>query len=204
MRPVTRPAYTGAVYTTYKSYLPSLITAFGQYCSYCERIDKLDVEHVSPASKNLNLTLSWDNFLLGCARCNRDFKKAKNKDRSGYVWPDTHNTFQLLRYFPDGRVQPNLAETSALFADVKRTIDLVRLDDGCEIQKPLNLGRRTVFKIANIAKKSYIDGYSTIDDIVVQATLGYWSVWVTVFSEYPDVIAAINNSADYPNTEFDR
>ncbi|MGR6781788.1 HNH endonuclease [Moritella viscosa] len=204
MRPVERPGYTGTVYLTYKSYLPSLITTFGQYCSYCERMEKLDVEHVAPASKNAGLILSWDNFLLGCARCNRDFKKAKNDNRLGYVWPDKQNTFQLLDYLHDGRVKPSLPETSALFTDVKNLVDLVRLDDGAEIQKPLNLGRRTAFKIANRAKKSYADGYSTIADIVDQATSGYWSVWVTVFSEHPDVINAINNSGAYPNTAFDR
>ncbi len=97
MRPVQRPDIE-ETHTTYSSYLEPLIRSFGQYCSYCERWDKLDVEHVVPKTKAPHLKTEWDNLLLGCARCNRDFKKNKNDKRDGYLWPDTHNTFRAFTY----------------------------------------------------------------------------------------------------------
>ena len=106
MRPVLRPNYVGTLYTQYGGYLKPLKTTFGQNCSYCERIDKLDVEHVIPKTCPVGkpLIVDWNNLLLGCPRCNRDFKRAKNTTRTGYLWPDMDDTFSCFDYKSDGRV----------------------------------------------------------------------------------------------------
>ncbi|MFT4924577.1 MAG: hypothetical protein ACI8WB_000655 [Phenylobacterium sp.] len=183
MRPVQRPKAPAIEYKTYQSYLTPLLNAFGQHCSYCERLEKLDVEHVVPKSKlaGKDLTLQWSNLLLGCARCNRDFKKNINDNRDNHLWPDEANTFLAYRYFTDGRVTvaPQLSAIEQQKA--QNTLELVKLDDGIELQNVLNIHRRTQFKIANIALRAYINGHQTLQEILVQAIYA-WSVWVTVFN----------------------
>ncbi|TQQ00622.1 hypothetical protein FLL78_16440 [Vibrio cholerae] len=199
MRPISRPEYT-ETHSNYKKFLEPLIESFGSYCSYCERVDKLDVEHVAPKSKNQDLEVNWTNLLLGCPRCNRDFKKSKNDNRVGYVWPDTHDTFRLLQYFDDGRVKPNEGLQQPLKDEVKNTINLVCLDDSKQPQKTLNLARRRKFKIANIAKTKYQAGNHTVDEILLFAEEGFWSVWFTVFQDVIEVRDALLDYDSYPNT----
>lgn len=205
MRPVNRPAYSGESYTRYKNYLGPLVAVFGSYCSYCERPDKLDVEHIVPQSKAPQLALQWDNFLLGCPRCNRDFKRSKNDSRVGYVWPDTHNTFHLLHYFTDGRVKPTVGLDRGLQAEVQATIDLVKLDDSKETQKVLCLGRRRAFKLAERAKAAYVAGSETLEEVLDEAAAGYWSIWYLTFADLPEVATALSiGNPNYPNTAIAR
>ncbi|HCT9183677.1 TPA: HNH endonuclease [Proteus mirabilis] len=202
MRPISRPPYSGSQVTHYKSYLPHLITAYGNYCSYCERLDKADVEHVVPTSHNADLELEWSNLILGCARCNRDFKKNKNQSRTGYVWPDQHNTYHILKYYTDGRVEPALHLTELLKQQVKNTIDLVCLDDSEQLQKPLCLGRRQTFQLAKLIKKNYLAGVQTLDEVMDCAKINFWSVWYTEFYNVPEVKIALENLL--PNTDIHR
>lgn len=201
MRPVMRPTYKEK-HKDYKSFLSPLIKSFGAYCSYCERVDKLDVEHVAPKSKNPALETEWENLLLGCPRCNRDYKKSKNDSREGYVWPDTHNTFALLLYLADGRVKAANDLTQETKSAVENTIELVRLDDGKEAQQVLNLARRQKFKIANRAKQKYLDGHQTLEEVIDQAKEGFWSVWFTVFHEITDAKQALLTSKAFPSTSI--
>lgn len=202
MRPVSRPLYKGRAVTEYKSYLPDLIIAYGNYCSYCERMDKTDVEHVVPKSRDASLELEWSNLLLGCPRCNRDFKKSKNLSRTGYVWPDEDNTYFLLYYHSDGRVEPAVGLSITLRKNVQNTIDLVCLDDSKQSQKPLCLGRRKAFKMANIIKRNYLSEVQTVEEVLDCAVTGYWSVWYTVFRDVPSVKEALEHLL--PNTDVNK
>lgn len=202
MRPVVRPAYIGQPVTHYKQYLQPLLDAYSNYCSYCECLGKVDVEHVAPASFNPALITDWTNLLLGCARCNRDFKRNNNQDRQGYVWPDKHNTFKLLKYYPDGRVKPADGLAGILRQEVAQTIDLIRLDDSLQIQKPLNLARRKTFNIARIFLDHYQNNTTTIAEILEIASCGYWSVWYTVFQPCPAVLFALETL--HSNTDIHR
>jgi len=192
MRPVIRPLYTGTKYAQYKGYINILVKTFGQNCSYCERIDKVDVEHVIPKTCKMGkpLILNWDNFLLGCPRCNRDFKRAKNTTRTGYLWPDMDDTFSCFDYKDDGRllVKQNLSKVTAYKA--KKTLELMMLDDGNTNQPALNLHRRSHFVIANSFRTNYLSGSQKIDEIV-KASVGAWSVWMTVFIDQPEVVNAL-------------
>ncbi len=202
MRPVSRPTYTGKAAIHYKDYLQALITAYGSYCSCCERPDKVDVEHVEPASKNLHLKLAWSNLLLVCPRCNRDFKRSTNQDRQGYVWPDQDNTYKLIDYLDDGRVRPAAELPAAMHSAVQATIDLVCLDDSLQDQKPLNLGRKRCFDMANIVKDYFQKDYMTVDEVMKFAEGGHWSIWYRIFQAFPDVIAALETL--HPNTDIHR
>lgn len=194
MRPVLRPSYNGTLYTNYKSYITPLISTFGQNCSYCERIEKLDVEHVVPKScpNGKELIVDWNNLLLGCPRCNRDFKRAKNTTRLGYLWPDTDDTFSCFEYKSDGRVliKNNLAPK--LRYQAEKTLDLLQLDDSKKEQAPLCIYRLGQFRIAATFKTNYLDGYQTIPEII-EASKNAWSVWMTVFQDQPLVVTALVN-----------
>ncbi|TKI05690.1 HNH endonuclease [Martelella alba] len=202
MRPILRPAYTGPAITDYKSYLSSLLTAYGNYCSYCERMDKVDVEHVVPKSHARHLEVDWHNLLLGCPRCNRDFKKNRNTSRVGYVWPDEDNTYTLLKYHADGRVEPAAGLPRPLQKRVLATLNLVCLDDSTKVQKPLCLGRRTAFQIAEMVKQNYLAGNQTLEEIKDFVRAGHWSVWYTVFRDIPEVMRALAEL--HPNTDIHR
>lgn len=205
MRPVQRPVYTGEpVENDYKKYLKPLIDAFGGYCSYCEREDKLDVEHVVPKSKAPGMELDWNNLLLGCPRCNRDFKKSQNDNRYNHVWPDADNTFDLMRYFKDGRVKPAENLSGEVRTAVENTIKLVCLDDSRNPQKPLSLGRRRAFKMAESAKQRYLQGNETLDEVIDEASAGYWSVWYTVFKDIDAVATRLIGDEQFPNTKVTR
>jgi uncharacterized protein (TIGR02646 family) len=194
----------GTKYKQYGPYIIPLEDAFGQHCSYCERIDKLDVEHVIPKSSKVgkNLITTWDNLLLGCPRCNRDFKRAINTSRVGYVWPDQHNTFNCFRYLDDGRVKVRGGLPQCLAYKATKTLKLLRLDDGKQNQQALNLYRQGQFKIAKTYKRNYIAGHQTIDEIVTAAQFS-WSVWMTVFLDISNVVNALKQQAiKGTNTQF--
>ncbi|KEQ18530.1 HNH endonuclease [Endozoicomonas numazuensis] len=200
MRPVDRLDIENS-YSTYKSYLKSLIESFGQFCSYCERPDKMDVEHVVPKSKEAGLEVEWTNLLLGCSRCNRDFKKDKNDRREGYLWPDTDNTFHAFTYEETGRVFANPELDNAARQAAENLKVLVKLDDGLEVQKTLNLGRRAEFRRANLIKDQFANGYIDIEGIMIMLDrVSYWSVWMTVFADVPEVKACLLDSDCFPNT----
>lgn len=199
MRPLQRPD-NEKTYKRYQNYLKSLIVSFGQYCSYCERPDKLDVEHVVPKSKDDGLKVEWSNLLLGCARCNRDFKKNKNDSREGYLWPDTDDTFHAFVYEETGRVIVNRELDAATQEAAENLKQLVKLDDGLEQQKTLNLGRRDTFRRARMMKELFSIGAMDVDALMMMASASYWSVWMTVFADVPEVKERLLNEPAFPGT----
>ena len=203
MRPLIRPEFKGNRPRRYGDYLQPLLTDFGRYCSYCERLEKLDVEHVVPKSIAPELELEWSNLLLGCLRCNRDFKKNHNHSRDGYIWPDQHNTFAMLHYDATGRVRTASDLTPEEQRCAQATITLLKLDDSDQPQIVLNQHRRTTFRIAQKQKQDYQNGYTSVDEICDLASLGYWSVWMTAFAEFPEVVTALILMSQYPNTRID-
>ena len=203
MRPVKRSDIAKS-YRDYKSYLKPLIKNFGPYCSYCEAQEKLDVEHVVPKSKAEDLELEWSNLLLGCARCNRDFKKAWNNDRNNYLWPDTNDTFHAFVYEDTGRALVNPALDSAAQAAAKNIRELVKLDDGSRDQPVLNTRRRARFGMARTMKELYLDGALDLEGLMgVVYSAPSWSVWMTVFADAPEVKERLLNDDHFPNTAVD-
>ncbi len=200
MRPIERPALQ-KTYSTYKSYLRPLLESFGSYCSYCEAAEKMDVEHVVPKSKDPDLEVEWSNLLLGCARCNRDFKKAWNDGREDYLWPDTHDTFHAFEYEETGRVLVSESLGQLHQQAAKHIKDLVKLDDGKTDQPVLNTRRRSVFNMAKMARTFFADNIFGVEEVMLQVYAApSWSVWMTVFADIPEVKNRLLNDDRFPNT----
>jgi 5-methylcytosine-specific restriction endonuclease McrA len=218
MRPVTRGSWPVDAAgrrkqfadSNYKGFFTDLLDNFGFYCSYCEKPDNLDVEHVIPKSSSAgaNLVVDWNNLLLGCPTCNRDYKKNKNQTRANYAWPDEIDTFKFYDYCSSG----NLKVSTSLIAQsdkdkAQATIDLCGLAPKpkktvTESKDFLWHKRMQVWEVADGHKKDYLAGTTTVDKIVGFAVMsGYWSIWITVFNGHNDVINAISDA--YKGTKSD-
>lgn len=184
----------------YKDFLPNLIDNFGRYCCYCEiAYWSLDVEHVAPKSLNPTQICNWDNLLLACPKCNRDYKKSWNSNRDGFVWPDTYDSFDMFEYHVDGsmNVKNNLSSPEKDFA--KNTIDLLKLNEPESCSNWLCSKRYEQWDIASGDLEDYKKGIRSIDRIVKNVVAnGYWSVWMTVFKDYPEVTQKIADA--FPGT----
>ncbi len=203
MRPIKRPSFD-KTYRSYGSYLTPLINSFGPYCSYCEGAEKLDIEHVVPKSKQPTLTLEWTNLLLGCARCNRDFKKAWNDDRVNYLWPDINDTFHAFIYEKSGRVLVNDQLEEQVHQAAENLIDLVKLDDGKTTQPVLNTRRRDTFNFAYAMKRMFVKQALSLDDLMLAVYRApSWSVWMTVFSDQPEVKERLLTDERFPGTAIE-
>lgn len=188
MRPLERLP-NGKQYKTYQSYKTDLLLRYGAYCAYCEKHDyDLDVEHVEPKSKSGKIT-DWDNLVLACPTCNRDFKKAFNPSRVGYLFPDTDETFAAFHYLYGGTIHPQGADADA-------TRKLCGLD-----RAAANSNRADVFALCCRYKPYYLSGRLEADDILSLAkTSGHWSVWMTVFHDIPTMVAHLRDPSHFPGT----
>ena len=193
-------------YRQYKSFYRDLIENFGSYCSYCERPDSVDIEHVIPKSKPLgkDLETNWENLLLACECCNRDNKKSKNDSREGYVWPDMEDTFQLYVYDDAGDLTVKSSLNESLKIKAQATIDLCGL---APTPKALTSKRKDylwkkrfdIWQLAERQKTLFENNKTTAEYIAqIAKSTGYWSVWVTVFEIFPEVIHTI--SEQFPGT----
>ncbi|TCW65020.1 MULTISPECIES: HNH endonuclease [Burkholderia] len=186
MRPLKRLP-NSKKYLTYQSYKADLLSRYGSYCAYCEKKDgDLDVEHVEPKSKSGKIT-DWDNLLLACPTCNRDFKKAFNPDRKGYVFPDHNESYKVFHYRSNGTVG---AVTAAAVATRKL----------CGLNRPGAMSNRTdAFERAKDMRNEVRAGTRMPADVIPWArAMGHWSVWMTVFRSEAAVIALLLDPANFP------
>jgi hypothetical protein len=67
-----QPARERIIASEYAKARGDLVSAFGQYCAYCELPGpaNLAVEHMLPKDSFAAFAADWDNFLLTCAACN--------------------------------------------------------------------------------------------------------------------------------------
>lgn len=196
MRPVKK-GEAPKTYTAYKYAKDDLIERLGYYCSYCEMniSNQADVEHVAPKSKNKDLELEWDNFLLGCKACNI-LKSNNNNDRIGYPFPDEYNTAYLFSY-KNGKVEIRDGLNVEDQAMAKKLFELVQLDrekqtsgqndDRCysrqlEFKKACDSLNRYKDYIALEPSEELLNIY--IENHIVTA---FFSVWLEVFKDYPRV-----------------
>lgn len=178
-----------------------LISRIGQYCSYCEmKLDAdLEVEHVQPKSLHRDLELKWENFLLACKNCNST-KGHKDVVLDDYYWPDRDNTFRALTYSEGGLIAPS-NDACVDYTKAQKTIELTGLD-----KRPPNdpqasdrrwRNRREAWDIA-VRSKERLSKNNTADfraQIVETATgQAYWSVWMTVFEDDPDMRRRLINA----------
>ena len=218
MRPVTRNGWPldengeqkQFTNSNYKGFFKDLLDNFGFYCSYCEKPDNLDVEHVIPKTvpAGVALAVDWNNLLLGCPTCNRDYKKNKNQSRANYIWPDEVDSFRFYDYLSTGGLKINSTLSQADKDKAQSTIDLCGLAPkpklkASESKDFLWLQRSQVWSIAEDYKSKYIMGTETAQSISDMAiTIGFWSVWITVFDGVDEVINVISDRFNGTRTDY--
>ena len=216
MRPVNKGVSPYKSIQQYGEALPYLEDRIGLYCSYCEMpISHVpEVEHIHSKTKGGNLT-AWDNLLLGCKYCNtRKSKHTDSENVEDYLWPDRYNT--AIAYDYEYGV-PTVNEATLLSVDSERValikahnlFDLVKLGN-----RPTPKEKDRRFRERNKAfdvaleeleryrrmKRMYPD---VLGDILEQLTrlarlCGFFSVWMTVFKEEPEVLKVLISS--FPGT----
>lgn len=226
MRPVIKggnPTDENGDVIVFKKYARSrryLIDRIGEYCSYCERKIEanLAVEHVQAKDSNPSLALEWINFLLGCTNCNST-KGKKQVTLSDFVWPDMDNTFNYFAYDDSGIVSiPSNITDSNLRRRIQNMLDLVGLQKRPPKQGTVDWqeasDRRFEHRIqawsdANhymeLYKNSTIDIRQLMIHLIATIVIhqGFWSIWMNVFSNFPEVqVELVNNFSGTNNALF--
>jgi len=148
---------------------------------------------VQPKEHHPDLRLEWNNFLLACKNCNST-KKDKEVVLNEYFWPDQDNTFRAFAYSEGGLIAPSEDLDASQTEKANNTITLTGLD-----KRPLNnptasdrrwFNRRETWDIA-VRSKERLSRNNTDDfrEQIVETATGhaYWSVWMTVFQDDPDM-----------------
>lgn len=209
MRPVNKGKSPYKVIGEYAEALPHLEKAIGLYCSYCEfRISHVpEVEHVTSKSEGGALT-AWENLLLGCKYCNTRKKALITPENvNDYMWPDRDNTALAYSYV-GGIPAVNTAALNSVDPTGERSLkaqklfDLVKLDNVPEPgQKDKRFRERNrAYEIAleslenwRSAKNSSPEMMDALQrQIILTAQQnGFFSVWMTVFSDEPIMLNAL-------------
>jgi hypothetical protein len=198
MRPVER-GLAPQIYAQYGDAIEDLKSQLGRYCSYCERqvAASLAVEHVIPKSLRPELEREWTNFLLGCTNCN-SVKGDKAVEIQNFIWPDRNNTLLALVYSKGGfvRLADNLNNDRKTKAQA--LLDLVGLQrhPAGGWVKPARKDKRWQDREESWATaercKDLFENLAQDNDarklvLEVAKSNGFFSVWMTVFNDYPDI-----------------
>jgi len=149
----------------------------------------MDIEHISPKSKNNELINEWDNLLIACKVCNR-IKSDNNKNRTGYIFPDTHNTAYAYKY-EKTKVSVNKSLTKDEVLLAQATIDLVDINrekDSTNRKDDRHVARFVEWDKAIDSLKDYES--NSCDEMLKQigrTPSGFISSWLTVFKDYSEV-----------------
>jgi hypothetical protein len=209
MRPVIRgncPTQADGTNVVYKAYAMArgkLIKRLGECCSYCEvHLDtSLAVEHVQPKKppgaivNDLTRELNWDNFLLACTNCNST-KDNVDVVLDDYLWPDRDNTFLAIIYKQGGLVEAAPGPDNARAARIITLVGLGKVpsvrDQENEASDRRWNNRREAWDIAIESKQNLaqLDHPLMRAQIVLQIQ-GFWSIWMTVFKDDPDMLERI-------------
>lgn len=200
MRPVDKapwPQVNGVnkIYATHGLATGELHDNLGSYCSYCEVFSSdLEVEHMISQDQDISLATNWDNFLLGCGRCNgRSNKSNKPVDFSIMHFPHLNNTMKSFSYKEGGYVEVNPAINDRAKIHAENMMKLVGLDkypgNPSYQQENLNdsrwMHRRVSWELAVKYLPTYIAGGISdefITDLAIQK--GFFSVWYTVYKDH--------------------
>ncbi len=170
----------------------------GRYCSYCEVFSTdLEVEHIVSQNQDDTKTHLWSNFLLACGRCNgKDNKSNKHVEINDSYFPHKNNTLLIFEYREAGL---DMVRGTLLMEQQRKAndlIDLVGLDKYEGNPKysailPRDIRwkeRRIAWELADRYLADFEKGERTASDIAnFAAQRGFFSVWVSVFSNHKDV-----------------
>jgi uncharacterized protein (TIGR02646 family) len=191
------------VFNDWTRAIPYLKSRTGKYCHLCEmKVDPISIEHILPKSHFEDLASDWDNFLLICHYCNSH----KSNEipvlpyANNYYWPHLNNTLMAFFYPKNGEVIPNKEHltVSHQVEKAENTIKLYGLNK--KVTQQGNSDERLKNRL--IAYKQAIDrfieksdGKATVRAIVDNAqNTGFFSVWLQVFNNCPDVKEALIQS----------
>lgn len=190
MRPVNKGS-APRVYKDYKKAKWDLVDKLGNYCSYCEMNtdNQNDVEHIVSKSKDDSLKLEWENFLIGCKTCN-GIKSAKTENRDGYPFPDKYNTAYLFTY-ENGKVKIREDLSDEDKKKAKNLFNLVNLGRSKDTSNKADdrlIARRKAYEKA----LESLNDYEELPELQMARQIGrspegFFSVWVEVFKDYPEV-----------------
>ena len=190
MRPINKGT-APRVYTDYHQAKDDLRDRLSSYCSYCEMniSNGMDIEHVSPKSKNPELANDWDNFLIACKFCNR-IKSNDNTNRDGYIFPDTHNTAYAYSYTKTKvKVNELLNTNEKLLA--QNTIDLIDINrekDSTNRKDDRFVARLIEWDKAQESLEDYQKNSSEeMIRQIARSHSGFISSWLTIFENYTEV-----------------
>lgn len=212
MRPIQRGNAPQPVdYADYQDAKPDLVTRLGPYCSFCERrvVTQLAVEHIQPKGLQAyeHLIGRWDNFLLACVNCNST-KKNKNVDPTTVLLPDRDNTFAAFQYLHDGTIEPSShALAHGLQAMADDTLRLTGLDKAA-LNTPDENGNQVALDRKSQRMEAWLAAEEAKNDLQNNPTnqllceyivkfavkTGFFSIWMTVFSGYPSMLAYFINA----------
>ena len=205
MRPIKKGAVpkkedrTDKEYTSYGQAKDDLRDRIDSFCSYCEMNieNQPDIEHVSPKSTNPDLETTWSNFLLACKPCNI-IKSNDNKNRDGYVFPDTNNTSFLYEYSINGvKVRDNLEDDIKDLATA--TFDLVELNRKLDTSNRSDDRAIARLNSWNKAQEALVDLLELPTNAAMirqtaRSCNGFFSMWIQIFKDYPEVKRNILNN----------
>ncbi|EGR3178661.1 retron system putative HNH endonuclease [Vibrio aestuarianus] len=197
-------------YTEYTNARKDLISRIGEYCSYCEmELDtSLAIEHIRPKAHHSHLELKWGNFLLACTNCNST-KGDKDPNPNDILWPHLDNTFRAFEYTTEGRVKPAPGLSATLKRKAEDTIALMGLAAAPDTQKASDrrwLNRQEAWQDAILSKADLAEADlpAMRRQIVRTAKAkGYWSIWMTVFHDDPDMLRRFIDVDNFPGTAQD-
>ncbi|MEY4905684.1 MAG: hypothetical protein RLZZ292_3499 [Bacteroidota bacterium] len=211
MRPIQKPDIgsiidkTITIKETYKPYQTAkepLIHSIGQYCSFCERpipFVSLEVEHIQAKSiaKYKHLEFLWINFLLACKNCNLA-KAAIDVIFDEIYLPHLNNTFLIFCIKEGGliTINPNIQDPDKI-AKTQKLIDLLGLDRVAGHSKRTRAddrwqGRHKAWNLATRFLEKHQQQQTDVETIVeLCKSDGFWSIWMTVFQNYPEVKKAL-------------
>ncbi len=210
MKPVCKGNAPG-VYTRYDLAKPDLIDRIGLQCSYCEESGSpqtLHVEHIYPKDPHPERKTDWENFLISCSTCNTyKHLHLKSGRRRGlekrYLWPHLDNTFSAYIYHPDGRVEVNqgLSADHQKFANATMEMTGVLLSPAkAKKYKALGLAydgvdkRAQAWGAANSMRNMYLENPTASGVAAIgknAPNTGYFSIWMKVFEDCPEVRQAL-------------
>jgi uncharacterized protein (TIGR02646 family) len=198
MRPVER-GLAPKVYAQYGDALEDLKSRLGSYCSYCERqvAASLAVEHVIPKNLHPELEKDWNNFLLGCTNCN-SVKSDREVEINNFIWPDRDNTLLAFVYSKGGFVKLADNLDNDLKTKAQALLDLIGLQrhPAQGWVKPARKDNRWQDREESWATAEKCrDRFESLEqadaarDLVLEVAKnnGFFSVWMTVFKDYPDI-----------------
>jgi len=208
LRPVDKGSNPGVTFKHWQDARGLLIERLGEYCSFCEMHCDADlaVEHklAKDYAKNRHLILAWVNFLLACRNCNST-KGDRDIELDDLLWPDTDNTLHALIYGPDAMIRVNPALIRQVQQQAQALLELVGVHRIPKIDPKLSdrrwMNRQEAWRLAIEARDDLQKEDTAIHRkriLQLAQAKGYWSVWMTVFANDPQMLFELING--FPGT----